>query len=629
MKKLLSILLALTLCVVASFSFGSVSFALDDSLGTRIKNSETFYKYDGDSKTLYINGTGDIPNLSNSSIPWYDWDSDSIQSVVVSEGITAIGNYTFYQVGATSFSLPRTLKKIGRYALSCTSKATSFDLPFGIETIDDNAFYFSGAASIKLPQSLKKIGMQSFYNCRNLKSINIPSAVSSIGKNAFSGCSSLEKVVFDSLTQTVSISQSAFIGCKNLKSVNLPMYASCGTTSLGYIGTSSKTDGFTLGVFKDSLAYNYALGNGIAYTLLDEIPLSCGIKYDNSFTDDNISDTFHYTFTPDTTQKYVLYSLGDCDTYAKLYLDGKLVAENDDIDKSLNGFGIKETLVAGKTYDLYVTSVKMTGNFSVLVFPQSVENIGIYSGKITVSAADGKVVGNSRIFTITDDMLADFVIDLTFADGTACSTYFAEYIAGEHLKIADNQYDEPFVCGNNKAKLSFGDRVLTYDFVVEHSYAEKYVEPTVDDDGYTLHYCVYCGKGYKENFVPTTSFVVTGKCVMDEDDFGNHPNNVPYSHAYITVDGRRYNINPDGTWSIRTFDDCYITFNNLYGGNSVKKIEVSTNGSYDFGTVALEGYDINGDGYVNAKDYAIYYREMREELGEDYWQFGANFLIWQ
>ena len=61
----------------------------------------------------------------------------------------------------------------------------------------------------------------------------------------------------------------------------------------------------------------------------------------------------------------------------------------------------------------------------------------------------------------------------------------------------------------------------------------------------------------------------------------------------------------------------------------VVEFEVSKNGSYDLGTIALEGYDINGDGWVNAKDFAIYYHEKREELGENYWQFGNEFLIYQ
>ena len=632
MKKLFSIFFAVALVVVASFSFESVSFASDDDLGIRIKTSNTYYKYDGDTKTLYINGTGDIPNMANSSssIPWFNWDSDMIQHVVVAEGITSLGNYVFYQVGATSFSLPRSLKRIGMCALSATRGMKEWTLPFGVQTIADNSFanciYME---SVNLPSSVKTIGSKAFYNCRSLKSITIPSSVTTVGKNAFYGCSSLSDVNFASLTQTTAISATAFFGCSSLKSVNIPMNTSCNTQSFGYLNSSTKTDGFTMGVFKDSLAYSYAIGNGFDYTLLDEIPIKCGVEYSASFSDDNISDSYHYTFTPDETQKYVLYSVGGCDTYAKLYLDGELIAENDDIDTSQNGFGIKQTFEKGKTYDLYVTSMKMTGNFSVWGFPENVTGFDIYNGKITVNAADGKLVADKRIFDITKDMMADFVLDLEFADGTDCSLYFDEYVAGEHIVINDNQRETPYVCGKNTATLSLGGQSAEYEVYVEHSYAEKIVDATADDDGYTLHYCINCDVSYKDNFVPTTSYIVTGKCVMDEDDFGSHPHNVPYSHAYITVDGRKYSINSDGTFTIRTFEDCYITFNNLYGGNSVKKVDVTNNGSYDMGTVALEGYDINGDGYVNAKDYAIYYKEMKDELGEDYWQFGDNFLIWQ
>lgn len=634
MKKFFSILLAMTLVVTAIFSFESVSFALDtsDDLGIRIKNSDTYYKYDSETKTLYINGKGDVPNMSNSSngSPWCNWESDAIQSVVVSEGITSLGNFLFYQVGASSFSLPRTLKKIGKYSLSCTSKMTSWDIPFGVETIDNYAFHncFS-LEEVKLPSSVKRIGEGAFYQCKKLKSITIPSSVTTVGKNAFFRCIELNNVEFASMTQSVNVYSGAFMGCEKLKMVNAPMGMSCALNSFGYYAASQKVDGFMMGVYENSLAQSYAIGNGFGYKILDAVPIKCGVEYASSFTEDNLNSTFHYVFTPDVTQKYVLYSVGGCDTYAKLYLDGNLVAENDDIDASQNGFGIKQTLEAGNTYDLLVTSRKMTGDFSVRAYPAEVTGFSIYNGRLSFSATDGKVYENIRKFNISLSMLSNFVVDLDFADGSIDSLYFDDYIAGEHVKLVDNQNEKPFTCGENEAKVSLGEKTASYTVHIDHSFDEKYVEPTADDDGYTLHYCILCGDSYKENFVPTDSYIVTGKCVMDEDDFGGHPHNVPYPHAYITVDGRRYEINSDGTWSIRTFEDCYITFNNYYGGNSVKKIEVSKNGNYDFGTVALEGYDLNGDGWVNAKDFAIYYHEKREELGEDYWQFASEFVIYQ
>ncbi|WP_294836603.1 leucine-rich repeat domain-containing protein [uncultured Eubacterium sp.] len=634
MKKLLSLLLATVLFAIAFFSYGTASFATEatDDLGIRFGNSDTYYKYDGETKTLYINGKGAVPDLSlnSSSIPWFDWESGTIQNVVVSEGITSLGNNLFHNVDASSFSLPRTLKRIGKYTFASTSKMTNWDIPFGVEQIDDKAFYNCFLLeSIHLPSTVKRIGEGAFYQCFTLESITIPSAVSFIGNKAFFDCKNLKEVNFSSMTQSVKLSQNAFLGCTSLKHVDVPMNAVCNSKSLGFSDAYKKVEGFTMGVYENSVSHSYAIGNGFAYTFLDSIPIKCGVEYANAFTESNENDVFHYTFSPDKTQEYILYSVGGCDTYGKLYLDGKLLAENDDIDKSQNGFGIRQKFEAGKTYDLLVNSEKMTGNFSVYAYPTDVNGFSIYNGKINFSASDYKESYNKRYFEITLSMLSDFVIDLSFADGTVGSVYYTDYVAGEHIKMLDTQDEVPFTCGDNEAKISFGDKTATYTVHIDHSYTEKYIEPTPDDDGYTLHTCILCGDSYKENFVPTDSYIVTGRCVMDEDDFGGHSHNIPYSHAYITVDGRRYEVNSDGTWTIRTFEDCYITFNNYYGGNSVKKIQVSKNGSYDFGTVVLEGYDLNGDGWVNGKDYAIYYKEMKDELGEDYWQFANEFLIYQ
>ena len=315
MKKFFSLLLAMALIVAAVFSFDCVSFASDagDDLGTRLDNSDTYYKYDGATKTLYINGKGDVPNMYNSSngSPWCNWDSDAIQSVVVSEGITSLGNYLFYQVRATSFSLPRTLKKIGKYSLSCTGQMKKWDIPFGVETIDNYAFYNCFyLEEVNIPSSVKKIGESAFYQCKKLKSITIPSSVTTIDKNAFFRCSELSEVNFASMTQKTTLALNAFIGCEKLKQINIPMNTSCGKNSLGYFSQSQKVDGFTMGVYKDSVAQSYAIGNGLNYTLLDSVPIKCGVEYANCFTDDNLNSTFHYTFTPETTQDYVLYSVG-------------------------------------------------------------------------------------------------------------------------------------------------------------------------------------------------------------------------------------------------------------------------------------------------------------------------------
>jgi hypothetical protein len=68
-------------------------------------------------------------------------------------------------------------------------------------------------------------------------------------------------------------------------------------------------------------------------------------------------------------------------------------------------------------------------------------------------------------------------------------------------------------------------------------------------------------------------------------------------------------------------------FQNQFGSNVTIYLDVTNNGSYEYGTVVLNGYDLNSDGYVNAKDYVIYRKVMYDELGEDYWRYGTEYLI--
>lgn len=629
MKKILCLILAMCFFIVTAFCMPVSMYAQEIPQGTRIKDSTTYYYYDSFDKTLYINGSGDVPNLSNSSadIPWIDWSSDMVKNVVVSDGITSLGNYLFYGLMAKNFSLPRTLKKIGKYTFASTNNMTHWDIPFGVEEIDDSAFYSCKLLeSINLPDSLVKIGSKAFSSCSKLETIVVPYSVKHIGSSAFYRCTSLSEVRFASPTQFVEVDNRAFFGCSALKNVTLPYNISCDYQSFGFGTNGSVLNDFSLELYNSTQSHIYADTYGIKYDLIDEFELKSNTQNENIFTQDMINSRFHYTFTPDSTQIYCIYSLGKCDTYAELYLDGNLLERSDDVDSSNRGFSIMYKLEKGVTYDIYVSSIKMTGEYTLFVYPGEISSFDVYCGSINLSASDGKVVDSKRIFNITSDMMKDFVLDIGFSDGTYISMYYQRYIAGDYVFNDDNQNDYPFSCGYNYAHLSLKGNRIQYTLYIDHSYVSEDIAYDVDNDGYTLYTCINCSDSYKDNFVPTTSFVVTGTLVMDEDNFGSHPNNVAYSHAYVTVDNRRYDVNPDGTFSVRTFNNCYLTVHNYYGSNKVLSIDVS-NGSYDMGALSCEPYDINKDGYVNAKDFAIYYKELRFTLGEDYWQFADNYII--
>ena len=91
-----------------------------------------------------------------------------VESVVIEEGVTAIGNSAF----------------------SCCEKLASVTLPTSLRTIGDTAF--AGCISltrITIPNGVEQIGEQAFYNCIELEEAVLPESVTKIGKWAFENCS--------------------------------------------------------------------------------------------------------------------------------------------------------------------------------------------------------------------------------------------------------------------------------------------------------------------------------------------------------------------------------------------------------------------------------------------------------
>ncbi len=632
-KKAICCILALVVLTASVFSAVILCFGQTityDISPTRLGTSNTYYAYEAATKTLTISGEGNTPDFKNnaSSIPWYEWTSDTVERVVVEKGVTKIGNYMFYQMAASSYSLPEGLTLIGKYAFSFNNKMTSIVIPYGVKTIMLNAFasnYY--LKDLVLPESLTFIGTKAFYNCIALDHVMLPASLKTLGTYAFNKCASLTDIRFQSSTQFTDIGNYAFMACSNLKTITVPLNSTMGIRAFGYSDSTNKYSDVLMKVFENSDGYNYAQGNGIPFELIDVIPMECGVKYENQYTADNLSVVYHYTFTPETDEVFNLYSTGTCDLVGKLYENGTLLAENDDIASDNRNFCISKELKAGTEYDLYVNSVKMEGDYSVCVYPDHITGLEILKGSIDADVSDSKIVDSHRIFHFSEERYSDFLLKVRFADGLEKMMPYESYIAGYYVVSGDDQAVNPYLCGSGKASLSLKGNKAYYPITVSHSYEDKVVAPTVDDNGYTLHTCVICGVSYHDTEVEPDSFIVTGNCIMAENPYGKHDFNIPYSHATIKIGNRKYSINDDGTWQIRTFSNCYAVFQNEFGMNFTIYVDVEKNGSYDYGSVILDGYDLNLDGYVNAKDYVIYRKFRYHELGEDYWRFGAEYLI--
>ena len=97
------------------------------------------------------------------------YNCDTLESVVIPEGVTEIGEYAFYGCnGLTSVVIPDSVTTIGYYAFSDCYKLTSVVIPEGVTTISEYAFYYcSSLTSIVIPDSVTTIGYAAFENCWN------------------------------------------------------------------------------------------------------------------------------------------------------------------------------------------------------------------------------------------------------------------------------------------------------------------------------------------------------------------------------------------------------------------------------------------------------------------------------
>lgn len=136
---------------------------------------------------LTISGSGKMDNYSESAnAPWTRYYRSNINSIVISDGVTSIGNYAFYSCyNVDRAVIPFGVTSIGNHAYGECVWLSSVDIPNSVISIGDNAF--SGCFSltdVAIPESVTSIGQGAFANT-GLKSITVPDSVTSLGSFAF------------------------------------------------------------------------------------------------------------------------------------------------------------------------------------------------------------------------------------------------------------------------------------------------------------------------------------------------------------------------------------------------------------------------------------------------------------
>lgn len=218
MKKVLSIVLTLSLLLVAiPLSAIPVSAATSGITGN------CTWSLNGTVLTISGNGemgdyTYEIYNGSiKSTAPW----GKGIRKVIISDGVTGIGNYAFIGCNyLTDVSIPNSITSIGESAFEYCESLTSVTIPDSVTSIGEFAFGACFAlTNVNIPYGITNIERGTFENCFSLTSITIPDSVTSIGDYAFVVCSSLTEITIPKSVK--SIGEWAFSQCGSLTKIDV------------------------------------------------------------------------------------------------------------------------------------------------------------------------------------------------------------------------------------------------------------------------------------------------------------------------------------------------------------------------------------------------------------------------
>ena len=349
---------------------------------------------DGSDKSIVIGGWGAIPNYTdvgaeNESLPpWYS-QKDDIKSVVIGEGITAVGDKAFKNhTGVCELTLSSTLEKIGEQAFVRIGAVPCVKIPDEVQEVGQRAFRFSKIKSVvlppndvnlyiafvdcgeltrvEIPDGVKKLSVGAFLNCSNLREAKFGSTLAAIGQESFSGCAALEKIYLsDSVT---NIGKNAFSGAENLR-----IFAS-----------------------ETSVAHTYAETNGIAYTKAENLNFlsvrggeivaeNAEVKHNSVIADDG-AELKAYLGESDTGNKIISKEYAEINILPKAVSadEGKNCYIEVTYKDNLGGcFWVVTTSPSGETNEYPPISCTATGEYKTAAFEIKNPKNSAYSVKLT------------------------------------------------------------------------------------------------------------------------------------------------------------------------------------------------------------------------------------------------------
>lgn len=470
----------------------------------------------------------------------------------------------------------------------------------GIEvaSINERCFKDSNIESVTLPSSVTSIEQQAFYGCDNLKSINL-SNVKFVGTEAFTNCPSLTDNIDLSSVEMISerglagtyfktmnlpkctdIRDSAFEDCtmhkivlNSAKNLGSNVFKNCKNLEMiyapkvkGFDGCSGCTNLKTVFV---------PMATGITTDISSNATIYCSGRLTSIYFPNDFSAYKCTIVSPEYTAGLAIAnSYGEEDRYIHISSDeiardmGGQIRPRDNglrfgfsFDENSIGFDFAkyaDTVEYGFVYTY--ASFEGKDDFQINYSLRANSNKDNYIKKADKRTVDGTVSTYNAVFTgipteyINDKISARAYVNI---DGM----YFYSPVITRSYSSASNADD---YVGIEEA-----DNDIV--FVHEHSFVKSVIAPKCEEKGYTLYKCAKCNESYTENYI---------------DALG-------HNYKFVSADNSKltYKCSDCDSTVIKTKSELpiFIDYVNT-------KVVRGNDNMY---------LDLNNDGYINAKDYAL------------------------
>lgn len=327
-----------------------------------------------DNRVMLLSGTGSTGTYSNSSKrPWAEYE-DSFSDVVVGEGITELGDRTFYAYKniLKSITLPNTLEYIGTSVFTdCTA-----------------------LTEIKLPNnSLRSLGNSAFGGCKGIKHFHIPGTVWNM-HNSFSGCTGIESITVDWMSTyyrtedgiLYNLDKSAIIFVYSLDSTTLTIPKTVRSIQSSALDTCTEIERFEC---EEGSVY-YTAADGVLYANTDQgkslvmapkklagklvVPDDVTAILDNAF---NSCTMLTEVQLPSSLLRIGGASFRFCSSLEKINIPENVVSIE---QRAFEGCGLLSSIELPQKLE-YIQKYAFNGCFGLtnLTIPKSVKYIGEYA----------------------------------------------------------------------------------------------------------------------------------------------------------------------------------------------------------------------------------------------------------